>query len=103
MLNLQYGLSDQVMQDLISCFKQSPHIEQVRIFGSRANNSYKDGSDIDLAVFAKNMSPAEFTTLWGSIEDLPIVFKIDLLHWDHLTNPELKEKILSEGKVIYPE
>jgi proline iminopeptidase len=43
------------------------------------------------------MSSQRFTQLWGDIDALPILFKIDLLHWDRLTNEPLKEKILTRG------
>jgi len=64
---------------------------------------HRPGSDIDLAVFAPSMSEEEFSALWNEIDELPILFKIDLLHWDRLANLALKDKIRREGRCIYPE
>ena len=95
------GLSDAIHQDLQQVFSQFPQIEQVLIFGSRAKGSYREGSDIDLAVFAPAMTDSEFTTLWAHVDSVPIFFKIDLIHWNTLEKEALKQKILAEGHVFY--
>jgi predicted nucleotidyltransferase len=98
---LTFGLSDRIRSDIRQVFAHYPAIERVLIFGSRAKGSAGPGSDIDLAVVAPEMSDAEFTRLWNAIEDLPLVFKVDLLHWDRLSNPRLKDKIPREGCLFY--
>jgi predicted nucleotidyltransferase len=98
---LTFGLSDRIRSDIRQVFAHYPAIERVLIFGSRAKGSAGPGSDIDLAVVAPEMSDAEFARLWNAIEDLPLVFKVDLLHWDRLSNPRLKDKIPREGCLFY--
>lgn len=95
------GLSDQIILALKQLFSQAGSIEQVLLYGSRAKGSFKPYSDIDLAVFGKDLTSREFTALWSGIEDLPIIFKLDLLHWDTLENTELKSRILRDGKLFY--
>jgi len=102
MVALNTGLSDSILDDLRRVFAAYPEIEQVLIFGSRANGTFKDGSDIDLAVLAPTMSAARFTQLWNALDVLPLVFKMDVLHWDTLGNQLLKDKIPATGKLIYP-
>ncbi|PIQ34434.1 MAG: DNA polymerase subunit beta [Zetaproteobacteria bacterium CG_4_9_14_3_um_filter_49_83] len=99
---LTFGLSDSILGDLRRVFSAYPEIEQVLIFGSRAKGAFKDGSDIDLAVIASAMSDQRFTQLWNELDGLPLVFKMDVLHWDRLGNERLKNKIPGEGKVLYP-
>ena len=48
------------------------------------------------------MDTQRFTALWNEIDALPILLKIDLLHWDVLGNVALREKILQEGKKFLP-
>ncbi|SDW00092.1 hypothetical protein [Nitrosomonas communis] len=48
------------------------------------------------------MTDNTFAQLWNAIDDLPLVFKVDLLHWDKLTDERLKTKILREGQLFYP-
>jgi proline iminopeptidase len=97
------GLSDEILADLCRVFARHPGIEEVRLFGSRAKGTHRPGSDIDLAVFAPAMSEAEFAALWQEIDDLPILFRVDLLHWDRLSNTALRDKIRREGRRIYPQ
>lgn len=100
-LKQDFGLSDAIHQDLQQVFSQFPQIEQVLIFGSRAKGNYREGSDVDLAVFASAMTDSEFTTLWARVDNLPILFKIDLIHWNTLEKETLKQKILAEGRIFY--
>jgi proline iminopeptidase len=83
-------------------FALHPTVQQVLIFGSRAKGTAKPWSDIDLAVIAPAMSDQEFTQLWNELDDLPIVFKLDVLHFDKLERPDLKEKIMAQGQFFYP-
>lgn len=99
---LKFGLSPTIMADFQTVFAEFPEVEKVLIFGSRSKNTWKDGSDIDLAVIGSKLSKDDFNKLWNKIDDLPIIFKIDCLHLEELSNLKLKEKILQEGKTFYP-
>jgi predicted nucleotidyltransferase len=99
---LMFGLSQTIITDICTVFAQYPQIKNVLLFGSRAKNTWKDGSDIDFAVVGSDLSDRDFTKLWNQIDNLPIVFKVDCLHWDRLNNTSLKNKILKEGKEFYP-
>ncbi|MGE0681691.1 MAG: nucleotidyltransferase domain-containing protein [Candidatus Binatia bacterium] len=98
---LTNGLSRGVLAELQAVFARYPTIERVLLFGSRATGFAKPGSDIDLAVIAPRMSQREFSRLWNELEDLPLVYTLDILHWDQLAQEALKDKILTEGKVLY--
>ena len=99
---MKFGLSTEIIADFQRVFGRFPEIEQVLIFGSRAKNTFADGSDIDLAVCAPRMPDARFTELWNAIDRLPLVFKVDLLHWDRLDNAALKQTILTSGMRLHP-
>lgn len=98
---LKFGLSEAVCGDLTQVFSRHPEIMRVLVFGSRAKGTFRDGSDIDLAVFAPEMSEERFTQMWMELDALPIIFKMDVLHWDTLSNTRLKDKILHEGREFY--
>lgn len=99
---LIFGLAERHWVDFERIFSRYPKIEQVLIFGSRAKGTAKPWSDFDLAVIAPTLSDSEFSRLWNEIEDLPLVFKVDLLHWDRLPQDRLREKVLLEGRPFYP-
>jgi predicted nucleotidyltransferase len=98
---MRFGLSEAILKDFNNVFSKYPNIETVLIFGSRAKGTHQDGSDIDLAVFAKNMSEQDFANLWNDVDALPLVFKVDCLHWDYLSNQNLKNNILQQGVLFY--
>lgn len=99
---ITFGLAPAIIADFHRVFARYPGIERVLIFGSRAKGTYKDSSDIDLAVIAPSMTDDTFICLWNAIEDLPLIFKVDLIHWDKLNNERLKNKIQAEGQPFYP-
>lgn len=99
---LIFGLAERHYAEFVRIFRRYPQIEQVLIFGSRAKGTDKPWSDFDLAVVAPMMSAGEFSKLWNEIDELPLVFKFDLLHWDRLASDRLKEKIEEEGQRFYP-
>lgn len=100
--SLTFGLSSAVISYLHGVFAKYPEIESVLIFGSRAKDTFKEGSDIDLAVIAPAMDNHQFNQLWGELDELPLVFKMDVLHWNQLSNEPLKQKIAHEGRQFYP-
>jgi predicted nucleotidyltransferase len=98
---MNFGLDDSIVADLQRVFARYPEIDSVLIFGSRAKGTFRDGSDIDLAVVSATLTPAQFSKLWAEVDELPLVFMIDLLHWDTLENVKLKSKIKQEGLIFF--
>ena len=47
------------------------------------------------------MMDSRFTELWQAVDDLPLVFKVDLLHWDRLGNLALRDRIVHEGRPFF--
>ena len=96
-----HGLSPGVLEILRTIFARYPEIRQVRLYGSRARGTHRPGSDIDLAVFAPDMTKERLAKLWQDLEASPIAFNIDVVHVETLTNPELRDHILADGIPIY--
>jgi uncharacterized protein len=100
--SLVFGIAERHYADLAEIFARYPNIVRVFIFGSRAKGTAKASSDIDLAVVAPEMSDQEFSRLWNELDALPLVFKLDVLHWDRLGEQKLKENITRDGQLFYP-
>ncbi|MDF1579833.1 MAG: nucleotidyltransferase domain-containing protein [Desulfuromonadales bacterium] len=97
-----FGLAERHYADMVRIFRSYPQIKEVLVFGSRAKGTDKPWSDFDLAVVAPELSDGDFSQLWNEVDALPLVFKIDFLHWDRLPHDRLREKIRAEGKRFYP-
>ncbi len=99
---LIFGIAERHYVDLARVFDRYPDIERVLVFGSRAKGTANPSSDIDLAVVAPKMDDQEFNRLWNELDALPLVFTLDVLHWDRLGEQKIKESIMKHGQLFYP-
>lgn len=97
---LTFGLSENILNDIRRVVTSRPGVDDALLYGSRARGTARPDSDIDIAIVAPGMTDADFATLWSQLDDLPIVYKMDVLHWDRLQNTRLKEIVRQEGKSI---
>ena len=98
---LTHGLAPPVLHHLHDAFRRFPEVEQVLIFGSRARGTARSGADIDLAVRAPKLDSTAFAGLHQALDDLPLLYKLDLIHLDTLADPVLMRKIQHDGQVLY--
>lgn len=99
---MKYGLSDSVIFDLQSVFRAFPEIEEVKIFGSRAKGNYREGSDIDLALISKAPIPfADIMDINIKINDLGLLYKVDLVDYSKKKGTPLGSHIDRVGKPLY--
>lgn len=95
------GVDRRWLDALCATFSAFTPVEKAWIYGSRARGDFRAGSDIDLAVDAPTLSFQDFLRLKGRIDDLPIIFKIDLVHLDALEDGALKKSIRDEAIMLY--
>jgi len=85
------------LRDAVAAF---PEVERILLFGSRAKGDAEPRSDIDIAVSC----PAAGTRTWLEIcrvaEEAETLLKIDLVRLEEAA-PEFRQRIESEGKVLY--
>lgn len=96
-----FGLSETIRESLRDVFTQFPKIDRVIVYGSRATERHRPQSDIDLAVIAPSMSDREFSLLWMALDDLPILFRLDVSLWHQVTNAALQQA-MRDGVQLYP-
>jgi len=98
----KYGISEKSYGLILEALQNIPELDKAVIFGSRAMGNYKSGSDIDIAVYGKELTFSLVTQLHGKLnERLPIPYYIDIVHVDILKNQELLAHICQEGKVLF--
>ena len=91
------GLSPEDIGLLHKLLAEYAEIDEVILFGSRAMGNFKTGSDIDLAIKGQNAAKI-VTTLLGRLEnDIPLPYKFDLIHYESITEPALREHIDRHG------
>ncbi len=95
-----YQIEKQVALKLKEFFNQFNFIDRVVIFGSRARHDCNPKSDIDICVYSVQMSEKEFNKLKYEIDQLPILFNIDIVHFEKV-NDKLKDNILRDEKLFF--
>lgn len=99
---MKHGISDKSMHMIQTALAQYQEIENAKIFGSRALGTYKNGSDIDLALYGKDVSEDTIRGVSTKLnEELPLPYYFDVVHYDSLSNSALKEHIRLYAMDIY--
>jgi predicted nucleotidyltransferase len=87
---------------ILNIFSRYINLTDFRIFyfGSRLNEKCDDRADIDIGIEGKNeISFLTLTQIRSDIEELPILYKIDVVDFNK-TSPEFKKVALQKIEVI---
>lgn len=98
---MKFGLSDTVIRELQDVFRRHASIEKVLIFGSRSKGNFRAGSDIDLAVIGKGIDYSQLLTIQCEIENLEMLYRIDLLDYQKEIGTPIGDHIDRVGQVFY--
>ena len=97
-----FGISHKSWRILLTTIKSFTEIECAIIFGSRAKGNFKKGSDIDIAIYGKNVDKTLALDLNAKLnEDVPSPYFYDIVAGDKLDDLDLIEHIKRVGKIIY--
>ena len=98
---MQFGLSEQTIEKIISVFAKHPEVEKVVLYGSRAKGTYKPGSDIDLTLYGNEISLKQKNRMLDELEELDLPYSIDLSVFNQLSHVQLRDHIDRVGVVFY--
>ena len=95
-----YGVHVNIWKAILNVCFRYPQVSKVILYGSRARGDFKPGSDIDIAIDAPVMTSTQFSVLWNALDELPLVYSLDIVHLQDLKNPTLLEAIKQDGIVM---
>lgn len=103
---LKFGLNDRTTSELFEYFKSKPEIKKVVVYGSRAKGNFKNGSDIDFAVWLdeksiKNGKSAYDLRIEAELEELETPYMFDVTDYENLSHEGLRASIDKDGVVFY--
>ncbi|MHB8791536.1 MAG: nucleotidyltransferase domain-containing protein [Desulfobulbaceae bacterium] len=98
---MSFGLSDADMAQIRGVFARFSAIDKAVLYGSRAKGNYKQGSDIDLTLYGKDLTTAQLGDIAEALDDLLLPYQIDLSIFAHLNHPDLRDHIERVGQVFY--
>ncbi len=93
-----YGIAEKSYLLLQEYFTNHKNILKVMIFGSRATNQYRNGSDIDLAIWGIDIDDIKIKM---DLENLQTPYMYDVINYDKLEKEELKKHIDTKGQLFY--
>jgi len=95
-----FGLKSGVLFSVTETFRNKPRIRRAAIFGSRAKGEHKPYSDVDIVLYGDlNMTDVE--RVIADLEELPFVYKFDVVAYGLVKNPEFRRHIDRVGIGIY--
>jgi predicted nucleotidyltransferase len=97
------GLRERDVDALRRTFRHFSFVLEVRVFGSRARGIARRSSDLDLAISSPGATPTDWAELCDALENTPIIYELDIVRSEQVSNKRLKAKIAREGVTIYPE
>jgi len=98
----EFGLSENAVNIIRNIFTSSKNVARVDVFGSRAKGNYRNGSDIDFAIFGNDkFCYDDLADICGKFEDSDLPYFVDCVNFATIKNDKLKEHILRVGKTIF--
>ncbi|MDB5038005.1 MAG: hypothetical protein JWQ35_1533 [Bacteriovoracaceae bacterium] len=96
-----FGLSDKTIDQIRKVFSADKKVLRVRIFGSRALGTHREGSDIDLAIEGMRLNLEDILETRVNLEKLSLPYRFDLLDFSKINEPDLIDHIERVGKIFY--
>ena len=101
---MKFGLSDETIAAIQGVLSQYQQVGCAIIYGSRAKENYRTGSDIDLTLVAAEGETLDLNLLFtidDALDNLLLPYSFDLSILADIDNPALVEHIQRIGKRFY--
>ncbi len=87
-------------QMIVNAILRHAQPAKIILFGSRARAEAHERSDYDVVIADEHLTRAALAHLRAEIAELPTLLNIDIV-WLNRAATILRERILSEGKILY--
>jgi type I restriction enzyme, S subunit len=98
---MRFGLEEHIVDSLISVFEEHSKVDKAIVFGSRAKGNYRPDSDIDIAIKGQELTTDDIILMAVAFEAEGITYKIDLIDYNKIKEPDLKAHIDRVGIELY--
>ena len=95
------GLRDVHRTAIVDLLRANQRVERAVLFGSRAMQTFTDGSDVDIALFGKSLTTSDLARLAAAMEQLTIPQRVDLLLHDRVEDAKLRKHVQQDGIELY--
>ena len=98
---MPFGLKPHIIEQTNAIFRKYPEISKVILYGSRAKGNYRNGSDIDLSIFADEIDLTTLQKIETEIDNLLLPYTFDISIFKNINNQNLIEHIERVGVEFY--
>jgi predicted nucleotidyltransferase len=99
---MKYGLPEHVLQKIRAVFARYPQVTKAILYGSRAEGSHKNGSDIDLTLCGgADLTLSTLHRIADDLDDLLLPYTFDLSIFHHISDPDVLGHIERVGVTLY--
>jgi predicted nucleotidyltransferase len=98
---MKYGLSESTIQKIHSVLRNYPQVEKAILYGSRAKGNFKNGSDIDLTLRARDLTLNVVYKILDDLDELLLPYTIDLSIFSQISDSEVIDHIQRVGVSFY--
>jgi len=98
--DILYGLDINDLKDIIKVLNKFTMVQSAVLFGSRAMGNQRKGSDIDIALKG-SISYHDLLEILVVLDKLELPYSFDILIYNNISEPALKEHIQRIGKILF--
>jgi len=96
-----HGIEPHSLRAIQALCEQTPGIQALWLFGSRARGDQRARSDIDLVADAPDWSARDAASFEQALKRLPMVYPVDCAWWQDNLTPEFRERIERDRRVLW--
>ena len=98
---INIGLQSETIRRIAGVIRQNPKFNEAVVFGSRAKGVAEPGSDIDIALTGSEINSNDLLELYARLDELDLPYYFDLVIYERITEPALKEHIDKWGVGLF--
>ena len=95
------GLKDAHRDAIVNILRSYERVERAVLFGSRAMETFTQGSDVDIALFGESLTTSDQACLTTAMEELTVPQRIDLVLYEEIEDIALRKHIQRYGVELY--
>lgn len=96
-----FGIPPDALERIRAVLAGYDAVQSASIYGSRARDTARNSSDIDIALEGPALSQRHLASIANALDDLLLPWKIDLCLVSELEDEALLANICQDGKILY--
>lgn len=98
---LRHGIPLSFWVMLSELLAQHPTVEAAVLYGSRSRDTHRNGSDVDVCLFGRDLSWDTRVRIANEFEDLSWPWRLDLTHWETTSSPRFRSEVRLDAELLY--